>query len=449
VRGALHGLELVFRRIALDGARAVVCEPEDATQRLARISRLDIVREPNTDTGAVVVKSPCDPFGIVLEDDEAERLPARVAPALLVVDETHADVSREPSMTRFIAGADNLIVLKSLSGVYGLAGARVGAVIAQPGAIERLREVLEPDALPTPSVKLAEAALSPSRAILVTHRIDLIRAERERLCMLLEKSHDVVRVCAGEGPYLFIEARDPDAARAAFARFGVAATAREDIAPGGFRFDLGPPALNDRALAALGCAVANAAHRRAELTRETKETKISVALDLDASGRVKARTGIGFYDHMLEQVAFHGGFDMDLACAGDLEIDAHHTVEDCALAFGAALKEALGSKRGIARFGFVLPMDETEAKVSIDLGGRPFCVFEGGFSASHIGEYPTEMTAHVFRSFADSLGAAIHVSVTGENDHHKTEACFKAFGRALRQAVRVEGSALPSTKGVI
>ncbi|HWE45917.1 MAG TPA: imidazoleglycerol-phosphate dehydratase HisB [Caulobacteraceae bacterium] len=202
-------------------------------------------------------------------------------------------------------------------------------------------------------------------------------------------------------------------------------------------------------MAALGCATASPAHRRAELTRETKETKISVALDLDASGQVKACTGIGFYDHMLEQVAFHGGFDLALVCTGDLEIDAHHTVEDCALAFGAALKQALGSKRGIARFGFVLPMDETEAKVSIDLGGRPFSVFEGAFSASHIGEYPTEMTGHVFRSFADAMGAAIHVTVTGENDHHKTEACFKAFGRALRQAIRVEGAALPSTKGVI
>ncbi len=449
VRGALHGLELVFRRVALDGAGEVVCESTEDNRRLARISRLEITPEPGANAGAVVVRSPSDPLGIALDGAEAERFPTRVSPALLVVDEGRADVARTPSMTRLIGGADNLVVLKSLSGVYGLAGARVGAVITQAALIERLREVLEPYALPAPSVALAQAALSPSRAILVANRIELIRAERERLCMVLEKSHEVARVCAGEGPFLFVEARDPDATRAAFARFGVEAVWREDVAPGGFRLDLGPPDVNDRALAALGCVTAATAHRRAELTRETKETKISVVLDLDASGQVKARTGIGFYDHMLEQVAFHGGFDLDLACAGDLEIDAHHTIEDCALAFGAALKEALGSKRGIARFGFVLPMDETEAKVSIDLGGRPFAVFEGAFSASHIGDYPTEMTAHVFRSFADAMGAAIHVTVTGQNDHHKTEACFKAFGRALRQAIRVEGQALPSTKGVI
>jgi imidazoleglycerol phosphate dehydratase HisB len=152
---------------------------------------------------------------------------------------------------------------------------------------------------------------------------------------------------------------------------------------------------------------------------------------------------------MLDQVAAHGGFSLLLSCDGDLDIDAHHSVEDCAIALGSALKQALGDKRGIGRFGFALPMDEAEAQVLIDLSGRPFSKFEGEFEASHIGAYPTEMTEHVFRSFADSMGAAIHVKVEGENDHHKTEACFKAFGRALRQAIAVEGSALPSTKGVL
>jgi imidazoleglycerol phosphate dehydratase HisB/histidinol-phosphate/aromatic aminotransferase/cobyric acid decarboxylase-like protein len=449
VRGVFHGLELVLRRVALDGAREVVCDTAREYQQIARISRVEIAAEPGPQTGAVVVKSPSDPLGIAIDGAEAERFPGRVAPMLLVVDEGRADISCAPSMTRMIDRAPNLMVLKSLSGVYGLGGARIGAVIAQAALIERLREVLEPYALPTPSVKLAEAALSPSRAILVDDRIALLRRERERLCKALETSPDVARVCAGDGPFLFIEVRDPQAARAALARFGVDVAWREDLAPGGLRLDLGPPQVNDLALAALGCAAAAAPHRRAEVVRETKETKISVALDLDEAGAVKAETGLGFYDHMLEQVAFHGGFSMRLACAGDLHIDAHHTVEDCALAFGAALKQALGARRGIARFGFVLPMDEAEAKVTLDLGGRAFSVFEGDFSASHIGDYPTEMTAHVFRSFADSLGASIHVAVEGENDHHKTEACFKAFGRALRQAIRVEGDATPSTKGVI
>ncbi len=189
--------------------------------------------------------------------------------------------------------------------------------------------------------------------------------------------------------------------------------------------------------------------RRAEVVRETRETQVAVTVDLDRRVPPAIQTGVPFYDHMLEQVAQHGGLSLKVACKGDLEIDAHHTIEDCALTLGQALKQALGERRGIARYGFVLPMDEAEAKVSIDLGGRPYLVFEGDFAQAALGDYPTQMTEHVFRSLAQSMGAAIHVSVTGENDHHKTEACFKAFGRALRQAIAIEGQDLPSTKGVI
>ncbi|MEZ6024031.1 MAG: histidinol dehydrogenase [Hyphomonadaceae bacterium] len=189
--------------------------------------------------------------------------------------------------------------------------------------------------------------------------------------------------------------------------------------------------------------------RRAAVVRETKETKIDVRVDLDATGPTKIETGVGFYDHMLEQIAHHGGFSLQLKCDGDLHIDTHHTIEDCALAFGQALREALGERRGIARFGFVLPMDETEASVSIDLGGRAYLVFDAAFDAPALGEYPTEMTEHVFRSLSQAMAATIHVAVKGENDHHKTEACFKAFGRAMRQAIRIEGQDTPSTKGVI
>jgi histidinol dehydrogenase len=189
--------------------------------------------------------------------------------------------------------------------------------------------------------------------------------------------------------------------------------------------------------------------RRGAVKRETKETAIAVNIDLDSPGPVQIASGVGFFDHMLEQIAHHGGFSLVLSCAGDLHIDAHHSIEDCAIAFGRALSEALGERRGLARFGFVLPMDEAEAKVSVDLGGRPYLVFEGAFTAPAIGSYPTEMTEHIFRSLAQAMGANIHVSVTGDNDHHKTEACFKALGRALRQAIRVEGVVVPSTKGVI
>ena len=189
--------------------------------------------------------------------------------------------------------------------------------------------------------------------------------------------------------------------------------------------------------------------RKARIQRKTKETDIDVRVNLDATAPVKIVTGIGFFDHMLEQIAKHGGFSLQLDCKGDLEIDEHHTVEDCALALGEALRAALGDKVGIARYGFVLPMDEAQVRVAIDLSGRAYGVFEGRFNREAVGGLPTELVPHFFRSLAESLKAAVHVTITGENTHHMIEACFKGVGRTLRQAFRRESEELPSTKGVL
>jgi imidazoleglycerol-phosphate dehydratase/histidinol-phosphatase len=189
--------------------------------------------------------------------------------------------------------------------------------------------------------------------------------------------------------------------------------------------------------------------RRARVHRKTKETDVAVDIDLSHEGPGTIVTGLGFFDHMLEQIAKHGGFALNLKCSGDLQIDEHHTVEDCALALGAALREALGDKRGIARYGFLLAMDEAEAQVALDLSGRAFFVWEGKFNRERVGELPTELVPHFFRSLSESLGAALHVSVRGENSHHMIESCFKAVGRSLRQAIRIESTELPSTKGML
>jgi imidazoleglycerol-phosphate dehydratase/histidinol-phosphatase len=189
--------------------------------------------------------------------------------------------------------------------------------------------------------------------------------------------------------------------------------------------------------------------RMAVVHRATRETRIECRVDLDADAPIRVATGIAFFDHMLEQLAKHGGFALELACAGDLAVDEHHTVEDTALVIGEALRRALGDKRGIGRYGFVLPMDEAQARVAIDLSGRACLVFEGRFPRAEVGALPTELVPHFFRSLADSLGAAVQVAVTGENTHHMVEACFKGTGRALRQAIARQGSALPSTKGVL
>lgn len=190
--------------------------------------------------------------------------------------------------------------------------------------------------------------------------------------------------------------------------------------------------------------------RTAGLSRQTNETDIEISLNLDGTGTSNIKTGLNFFDHMLEQIARHGLVNLDIRCDGDLKVDEHHTIEDVAIALGETITKALGDKKGIERYAFVLPMDEAQATVALDLSGRPYLVFEGIFNREYVGDLPTEMVKHFFYSLAINLKATLHIEFKGENDHHKIEAIFKGFARVLKMAIeknpRIKNQ-IPSSKG--
>ena len=189
--------------------------------------------------------------------------------------------------------------------------------------------------------------------------------------------------------------------------------------------------------------------RRACMVRKTAETEICIRVDLNGDGAAGIETGIGFFDHMLEQIARHSGIDMEIHVRGDLQVDEHHTIEDTGIVLGECFANALGSRKGIERYGFALPMDESEARVLLDLGGRSCLMWNVEFVREYVGDFPTEMTRHFFDSFCQSCRCNLHVTASGENTHHKIEAIFKAFARSLREAVRQTGRGIPSSKGTI
>jgi imidazoleglycerol-phosphate dehydratase/histidinol-phosphatase len=189
--------------------------------------------------------------------------------------------------------------------------------------------------------------------------------------------------------------------------------------------------------------------RRSKVMRLTGETEIHVDLSLDGEGRTRISTGLGFFDHMLDQIGRHGGLDLEIKASGDLHVDEHHTIEDTAIALGEAFLEALGNKRGIERYAFVLPMDDALATVAIDFGGRPWIEWDVEFKREKVGDVPTEMFYHFFKSFSDAARCNLNIQARGENEHHKIEAIFKGFARTIRSAVKLdpENNRLPSTKG--
>ena len=464
-RGSDDAIDLLIRAFCRPGVDSVaIVEPTfSAYAQFARVQGAAVIATRLTDDFAfdpeailaairdaspklLFLCTPNNPTGGVIDASDIRRLAAALPDTLIVIDEAYGEFCEAPSFAREATG--NLVVLRTLSKAYGLAGARIGCAIADPEIIALIAKVAPPYPLPTPSIAAALDALGPERMPIHADRVKRLLTDRDAIAVQLGEVGEIERVRTG-GNFLFLEVADPADLARRLAAAAVRVRFRPNAAPGGVRITVGSETENRALLSIFGIAPATASSRRAEIIRDTKETRIALAIDLDRPDPRHIDSGIPFYDHMLDQVAAHGGFSLTLACTGDLDIDPHHSIEDIAIALGHGLKQALGDKRGIGRFGFALPMDETSAEVLIDLSGRPFAKFDGHFTTPAVGGLPTEMVQHIFRSLADSLGAAIHVRVTGDNDHHKVEACFKAFGRALRQGLAIEGrgDTLPSTKG--
>jgi histidinol-phosphate/aromatic aminotransferase/cobyric acid decarboxylase-like protein/imidazoleglycerol phosphate dehydratase HisB len=349
----------------------------------------------------------------------------------LVVDEAYSEYAGETAVGLI---EDEVVVLRTFSKAFGLAGARVGYALADAETAAELNRRQAPQPISNLSAALALAALGDPPD--VSAQV----AERERCLRAL--------VALGLEPlpsatnFLFVPVDEPEVIGDALRRAGLVVR----VFSNGFRFNVRDREDDDLLLDALASLVdrpspvARAASRRVRHLRATAETRMRVRLGLDGAGRVRVATGAGLYDHFLEQLAFHAGFDLVLEGVGDLETGPHHTAEDAALALGDALDLVLGDRRGIARYGdAVVPMDDALARVAVDLGGRP---------ASEVRiERDPGLAAHVLRSFAQAGRLAVNVDASGRDEHHVAEAAFKAVGRALRAAVRQESGGIPSTKG--
>ncbi|HEY4346131.1 MAG TPA: aminotransferase class I/II-fold pyridoxal phosphate-dependent enzyme [Gaiellaceae bacterium] len=331
---------------------------------------------------------------------------------------------------------DGVIVLRTFSKAFALAGARIGYALASREVAEELNARQAPAPVSTLSAALAIAALASPPDV------SPVIEERERLAASLRAIE--LPPLQSNTNFLFVPTPDGRALGESLLRQGIVIRAYDE----GIRITIRDHADDDLIVETLArildrpAPVAEAAGRRARHLRATAETRIAVRLGLDGASRVSVQTGAGIYDHFLEQLAFHAGLDLVVEAAGDLETGDHHTVEDTALAFGEALDKALGDRRGIARYGdATVPMDDALARAAVDLGGRPF--------AELAIEPEPGMAGHFFVSLAQAARMAIHVEASGRDAHHVAEAAYKAVGRALKTALRIESSGIPSTKGTL
>lgn len=449
-------------RVAADtnavGVREVLLGADFALSADAVLAAVD------ENTRLIFLCSPNNPSGNALDKREIEQI-LKVFDGVVVLDEAYVDFCPEQSFLPRLAEFSNLVVLQTFSKAWAMAGLRLGMAFGDPQLIEVLSRIKYPYNINVPTQRAVIQALG--NAELVRAQTREIVAERGRLERLFASSQTVKRCYPSDANFLLIEVEKPRELYAFLIACGVLVRDRSKIVgcAGCLRVTVGTPAENRRveevfALLDAGVPQSEIAarynnnisvERVAEVRRTTKETDICVRLDLEGTARNAITTGLPFFDHMLSQIPHHAGFDLAIEAKGDLEVDAHHTIEDVALALGEAFRLALGSKRGVERYGFCLPMDEANASILLDFGGRTAVEWSVRFTEKEVGGIPTEMFEHFFRSFAGAAACNLHLSASGTNAHHTIEGLFKAFARSLKAAVRCDPfvATLPSSKGTL
>ena len=401
-------------------------------------------------TKLMFVCSPNNPTGNAFPVDQILKL-AEAFDGMLVVDEAYIDFSSQPSLTGYLAEFPNLIVLQTLSKAYGMAALRLGLAFADQRTMAMFANVKYPYNVSLASMEKAMSLLRRD----VSQEVALLNSERVRLAEALADLPRVRKVWPSDANFLLVEVDDARGLYDELLDAQVIVRDRSKVVgcEGCLRISVGTPQENDKVIAVIGGLKPESVvqKRAAKVVRKTRETEIEVCVDLDGAGTEGISTGLSFLDHMLDQIVHHAGIGLTVKAKGDLYVDEHHTMEDVAIVLGEALSKALGDKRGIERYGFVLPMDESKAMVLMDLGGRIEFVWDVEFKRERVGDVPTEMFWHFFRSLGAAMNCNLHISAKGENDHHVAEGIFKAFARALKMAVRKEqfSYSLPSSKGVL
>lgn len=412
----------------------------------------------DANTKVMWICSPNNPTGNAFSLEEIETL-AQSFEGILAVDEAYVDFSEKGSAIPMLERYPRLVVMQTFSKAWASAAIRLGIGYACRDIIDVFNKVKYPYNINILTQRQALAVLSDKERIARTAR-ELVML-REDLALRLKNVDAVEEVYPSDANFILAKVKDADGIYRRLLDQGVVVRNRSRVHLCGncLRLTVGTAAENDMLIAALEgrCIDAVAADdemtsagRVAAVHRVTGETDVLVSVGLDGSGKTDISTGLGFFDHMLDQIGRHGGVDLTVKVKGDLNVDEHHTIEDTALALGEALAKSLHDKRGLERYGFCLPMDECRATVAIDFGGRPCLVWDvEPFVREKIGDVPTEMFRHFFKSLSDTARCNLYIEAKGENEHHRIEGIFKAFARSLKSAVRRDpfNFSLPSTKG--